>query len=200
MITTFHKVRHLFLFLVGMGFMATAAQAAVPVIDSSLDLTMRRSARPYTYDITTVVDDNNFYQVTGALPSGLTLNSTSGEISGTPTEDGVFLTTIRAFNDVGDDSQSFTLTVTYPLPVITSSLSANGREGDPFSYQIVADNEPTSYDIAGLNTITGLSFDPATGEISGTPAVNGSYGLLITATNDAGSDSEVLDLVIDPPV
>lgn len=44
------------------------------------------------------------WSVTGALPGGLTLNSSSGLLSGIPTETGSFSVTINAFNDFGSDS------------------------------------------------------------------------------------------------
>jgi hypothetical protein len=181
MITTFHKVRHLFLFLVGMGFMATAAQAAVPVIDSSLTDSAEVGSA-YTYDITTSGNDALIYSVVGDLPTGL--SHSAGTISGTPTEDGVFPVDISATNVDGTDTEVFTLTVTYPVPAITSALTASGRVGDPFIYTIEATNEPTSFSILG--TVPGLAFNTATGELSGTPTSNGSFGLLITATNGAG--------------
>ena len=44
------------------------------------------------------------WSVTGALPGGLTLNSSSGLLSGIPTETGSFSVTINAFNDFGSDT------------------------------------------------------------------------------------------------
>ena len=181
MITTFHKVRHLLLFLVGMGFMATAAHAAAPVISSpAADSAVVGTL--YTYTITTVSNDALVYSVVGTLPAGLT--HSAGTISGRPTEAGVFIVDTNAINGDGPGTQSFTLTVTYPVPVITSALTASGRVGDPFSYTIEATNEPTSFSIIG--TLYGLLFNTATGELSGTPTANGSGGLLIFATNAAG--------------
>ena len=53
-----------------------------------------------------------FTLATGALPSGLTLNASSGLLSGTPTLSGTFTGTIRASNLVGTaPTQSFTITI-----------------------------------------------------------------------------------------
>lgn len=52
-----------------------------------------------------------------------------------------------------------------PAPVITSQLSASAKVGVPFTYAIVALNNPTSYNALGLPE--GLSINKYTGEISG---------------------------------
>ncbi|MGO8734065.1 MAG: beta strand repeat-containing protein [Terriglobia bacterium] len=60
---------------------------------------------------------------TGSLPSGVTLNATTGALSGTPADGtaGTYAITITASNGVGSNAtQSFTLTVGNPVPVITT--------------------------------------------------------------------------------
>jgi len=47
----------------------------------------------------------------GVLPSGLSLNETTGVISGEPTADGTFTFTIRATNDAGSDTQILTIAI-----------------------------------------------------------------------------------------
>ncbi|MEJ2690369.1 MAG: DNRLRE domain-containing protein, partial [Deltaproteobacteria bacterium] len=80
----------------------------------------------------------------------------------------------------------FTLTIIDPTaPVITSATSASGQVGSPFTYQIAASNDPTSFDATGLPA--GLSVDPATGAITGTPAATGTATVTISATNAAGT-------------
>lgn len=79
---------------------------------------------------------------------------------------------------------------------ITSRLAAAGREGEPFSYQIIANNRPQSYSATGLPT--GLTLDPETGLISGTPRTSGRFGVNIGATGAEATAAEVLDLRINP--
>ena len=48
----------------------------------------------------------------GALPKGLTLKQTTGEISGTPTAEGTAQFTVRALNSVGNDKKELSITIT----------------------------------------------------------------------------------------
>jgi hypothetical protein len=65
-----------------------------------------------------------------------------------------------------------------------------------FSYQIAANNSPTSFNAAGLPS--GLSVNTNSGIISGIPALAGSNSVIISASNAGGTDGRTLALVISP--
>ncbi|XAE58991.1 putative Ig domain-containing protein [Termitidicoccus mucosus] len=92
-------------------------------------------------------------------------------------------------------TDSITATITPHAPVITSALTATGTAGIPFSYQIVATNNPASYTATGLPS--GLSVATTTGVISGLPSVVATSTVAITATNAGGSDTRNLVLTIE---
>ena len=52
----------------------------------------------------------------GALPEGLTLNETTGEISGTPTAEGTAKFTVKAENSAGSDTKELSVTITKDAP------------------------------------------------------------------------------------
>jgi len=83
---------------------------------------------------------------------------------------------------------------TLPAPVITSTSTTSGSTGVAFSYQIVANNSPTSFNATSLPT--GLSVNTSTGLISGTPTANGISNVSISATNATGTDTQTLALTI----
>ncbi|MBA2479822.1 MAG: putative Ig domain-containing protein, partial [Planctomycetes bacterium] len=136
------------------------------------------------------------YSATG-LPAGLTVNSSTGLISGTPTAAGTSTATVRATNAAGTGTKSVTITINPAIPgapVINSPGTASGTVGLPFSYTISATNSPTSFAATGLPP--GLSLNTSTGVISGTPTAVGSSTVTLTATNGSGSSSTTMVMTI----
>lgn len=127
------------------------------------------------------------------LPAGITINASTGLISGTPTATGVFNVVVSITNDNGAGTVPFTLTVSGVPPVVTSGTSAFGNVRSPFEWQITAASSPTSFSASPLPD--GLSIDTGTGLISGTPTIDGVTVVHVTATNAYGT-SPVQDLTI----
>ncbi|HEY1583013.1 MAG TPA: putative Ig domain-containing protein [Chthoniobacterales bacterium] len=100
---------------------------------------------------------------------------------------------------VTSDATGTTVTVTSVVagaPVISSATSVGAAPGVPFSYQITATNNPTSY--GATNLPSGLKVNNTTGLISGTPAASGAFAAQINANNAAGSGQADLIITIDP--
>src|SRR5438874_5003503 len=120
---------------------------ATPVIQPPFTATGQVGVA-FSYQITATNNPTSF-NATG-LPAGLTVNTATGLISGTPAAGtdtaSPYSVTISATNAGGTGSATLTLTIKPAPPVITSSLTATGTVGVAFSYQITATNNPTSYD------------------------------------------------------
>ena len=78
------------------------------------------------------------------------------------------------------------------VPTITSATNASGYQGIPFSYQITSDPPAASlYSLTGTLP-DGLTFNSATGVISGTPTTLGGPTVVsISASNSAGTSPSV---------
>jgi hypothetical protein len=79
-------------------------------------------------------------------------------------------------------------------PLITSPLTASGKQGTPFSYNITGLLSPTSFSAAGLPN--GLNVNTANGAIQGTPLVSGIFGVTLGTANQCASAQTNLVLTI----
>jgi len=173
-----------------------AGTPGAPVITSGMSA-ITLEGQPFFYQIT-ATNAPTSYDATG-LPAGLTVDTGTGLISGTPFVSGTFAINLSATNTAGTGTALLTLVVVGaipPPPDITSPSSATATVGESFSYLITATNTPSSYDATGLPA--GLTVDTGTGLISGTPFVSGTFAINLSATNTAGTTSAILTLTVQP--
>lgn len=168
----------------------------VPQITSSLSV-LGNVGVPISYQI--VATNNPSSYGASSLPPGLSVNTSSGVITGTPTTSSIYYPTITATNSYGQGQAPATFTISPALvPVITSATSASGTVGSPFSYQITATNNATSFNASnlpsGLSVVTG-------GLISGTPLlVVTNQSVTLDATNSVGTGTATIPFTIHPGV
>ncbi|PHV25239.1 autotransporter outer membrane beta-barrel domain-containing protein, partial [Janthinobacterium sp. BJB426] len=146
----------------------------------SQNVSAANGAAPYTYAISA-----------GSLPAGLSLNTSTGLLSGTPTAAGTFNFTVRAEDSSTGSgpyagARAYSLTVAAPavgiapstLPAMTAGVAfsqgVNATGGTPaYNYAVTAGSLPTGLTLA------------ADGTLSGTPAAAGAYSFTITATDSS---------------
>jgi hypothetical protein len=128
------------------------------------------------------------------LPAGLSINSGSGLISGTPTTPGSYQATVTATDTTGaKGSATFTWTVgpeAGTLVTVTNPGNQTGSVGTAISpLQIQATDsagQALTYSATGLPA--GLSIS-SSGLISGTPTTSGTSNVTVTASDSSGSGS-----------
>jgi hypothetical protein len=180
------------------------SQPFTVVVDQAPAITSASSATfstgtSSTFTVTTTgfpaptLSDTNFSGCTAStLPSGVTFTDNgngTAKLTGTPGAGGTYTVCINASNGVGSPAtQSFTLTVNQ-APAFTSAGSATFTAGTAGTFTVVASGFPAPTLSESGTLPSGVTFNAATGVLSGTPAAGtgNTYTLTFTATNGVGS-------------
>ena len=167
----------------------------------------------YVFIYTTQADDYpapTYALASGTLPSGLSLNPLTGVLSGTPAPStatpmvgGSFTGVITASNGVGSAaSQAFSIVVDQ-APFFTSVATANFTQAVSGSFTVTAVGYPAApavnFSLTGGSLPTGLTFNPTTGVISGTPSgAARPYPVTLDAFNGTGITTQNFILYLNP--
>jgi hypothetical protein len=140
------------------------------------------------------------------LPTGVTLNATTGAISGTPTTVGSYSFAVTASDAYGDSatSSTYSLVVSYPAMRITTSALPTGYISSAYASTTLAatggagvSSNYTWTLTSGSALPTGLSLSSA-GVISGTPAGStGTTSVSFTVTDSTSGLSATATLSIE---
>ena len=136
----------------------------------------------------------------GSLPTGLSLNSSTGAITGNTGSTGSYSFTIRATNSWGYIEKVFSGTI-YTAPAWTDSTIANMIYGQAYSDTVAASGYPAvTYSISTGALPSGITLNSSTGAITGTSTTAGSYSFTVKAENAAGNVTQLFtdDLYVTP--
>jgi len=136
--------------------------------------------------------------ISGALPAGLSLN-TSGLLSGTPTTAGASQFTLQVSDSTrGAVTAAFTLTIA-PQLVITTKVLPDGAVRVPYpagqKVSATGGTPPYTFSMSG-SLPPGLGLNPSTGDITGTPVEGGRFAFTIVVIDSAGANAS-RDFVIN---
>jgi len=173
------------------------AGIAVVGVPYSSSLVASGGLPPYTFSITS-----------GALPTGLTLDPATGAITGTPASFGTYSFTAKVVDSRGNAAGTTTSTCTItvaPSPVVLICAANSATEGQAYSSSLQASGgvAPYTFSITSGALPTGLTLNPQTGAITGTPASFGTYSFtakVVDATGTAaGTAVNTCTITIAPP-
>ncbi|WP_211453034.1 putative Ig domain-containing protein [Collimonas antrihumi] len=132
---------------------------------------------PYAYSITS-----------GALPAGLTLNASTGALTGTPTAAGTFSFTVRALDANNfNGSQAYSLTIAAATVTLNPATLPNPTAEAPYSASLTAGGgtAPYSYAISSGALPSGLTLNASTGVLSGTTNLSGTFNVSIRVSDSS---------------
>ena len=136
------------------------------------------------------------FSATG-LPPGLSIDPTTGRITGTITDtaEREYTVTVTVSNGTDSSSTTFIYVVTNPSPTLTNPGDQTSPESTAVMLQVVAtdpDGDPLTFSATGLPP--GLSINSATGLITGTlsdTAATGSPYLVTVTVSDSTANTSV---------
>ena len=151
----------------------------------------------------------------GSLANGLTLNSSTGVVSGTPTETKTGYITIRCTDSVDnsiidDVNLTFLVYADSWIPTITTNSLDNAVINEAYGPTVLycdfdsgASTFEISWTVIDGSLPTGIILGKSgtwNGYISGTPTVSGTYNFTLKAENDFGYDTQTYTIVVDNPL
>jgi hypothetical protein len=166
---------------------AGTTSVAAPVINSSLTASASFKVAASTYTITASNTPTSF-NATG-LPAGLSVNTTTGDITGTPTQVGTFNVTLTATNTGGTDTKTLVYTVAPTIPAApTVGTATAGNTQATVSFTAPSNNggaSITSYTVT--SSPSGLTASGSASPITVAGLTNGTaYTFSVIATNSVG--------------
>jgi hypothetical protein len=190
-------------------FTLTIAPAVLTITTTSLPNGQALSAYSQTLAATGGTGAYTWQLTAGTLPTGLTLNASSGLIGGTPTLPVTATSLTFKVTDSGSPVQTATANLTLtiapaPLLITTASLP-NGIQGVGYSQTLAATGGTGAYtwQLTAGTLPAGLALTAASGLISGTPSAVVSATPLTFKVTDSGSPAKNasvnLTLTIAPP-
>ncbi|PTJ20400.1 hypothetical protein BU038_01725 [Staphylococcus simulans] len=167
----------------------TVVDIQAPKIADVTDVTtnVSEAIAPIALDITDNSGHFDTITVTG-LPTGLSFNETTKQITGTPTTPGDATVEVTATDMAGNTTtKTFKISVAgAQAPTITPINAQTGEAYTPITP--IAVNVEGDLNPAPTVTVTGLpaglSFDAATKQITGTPTAEGTFNVTVTAKQE----------------
>ena len=141
----------------------------------------------------------------GSLPAGLALNPNTGEITGKPTATGTYKFTVKLVDVDGEiATKEETLVVNSGPTITTTPLSrklSNGAVATIANTATIGTSAISNSGWSATGLPAGLSINASTGAITGTPTTNGTYPVVVKATDANGLfDEETLTLTVEAAV
>ncbi|MGO9384086.1 MAG: beta strand repeat-containing protein, partial [Mycobacterium sp.] len=153
-----------------------SGEAGVPYSDQ---LTVTGGTSPFTWSVSA-----------GSLPPGVTLNASTGLLSGTPTTAGTYSFTVKVADSSGQsNTEAVTLTV-IPGPSLSFPAPPSGWTHTVYGDTLTESGgtSPFTWSVSSGSLPSGISLN-ASGTLSGTPTVTGTFAFTVKVSDANGQSA-----------
>ncbi len=128
------------------------------------------------------------YKLFGALPNGLTLNSLTGLISGTPTVSGSFQFQVGVVDFNGCEGlRAYTLNINCPVVTVNPATLPDATVNAFYTQTFTQTGAVAPVTLSLVGSLpNGMQYDTPSATLSGTPTQPGSFNFTVTATGANG--------------
>jgi uncharacterized repeat protein (TIGR01451 family) len=151
-------------------------------------LTVSGGSGPYTWSVSS-----------GSLPAGITLGSTTGTLSGTPTAPGTSNFTVQVTDALGQSATEATTLAIISGPGLSFAGPPSGEIGSAYSDTLTVSGGtgPYAWSVSSGSLPAGITLGSTTGTLSGTPTAPGTSNFTVQVTDtDGHSATEATTLAI----
>ncbi|MBZ5582338.1 MAG: putative Ig domain-containing protein [Acidobacteriia bacterium] len=143
------------------------------------------SGSPYAASMAATGGTTPYSWSATGLPDGVTINISTGAISGTPATAGPYTIAVTATDATSPTltaTRQYSITMAAGPQITTASLPARPATS-PYSASLAASGGTPPYTWSQTGLPAGLSINTSTGEISGTPSADGSSNVTVSITD-----------------
>lgn len=156
--------------------------------------------RPYSQTVMATGGTGTLAYAAMRLPNGLTIDSTTGAITGTPTATGTSTVSVTVTDGVGASATRMLALSVSATPAITTTTLPVAVLGAAYNQTVATTGGTPTLTFAATMLPAGLMLNAMTGAITGTPTATGASTIAVTVTDANGATAtQMLALNVNNP-
>jgi uncharacterized protein (TIGR03437 family) len=173
---------------------ATSTETTTITSSGTLPNGVTGQAYSYAFSASSGPNVNLVWSVAGSVPPGLTINSSTGVLSGAPVTPGNYAFTVEVTDGLQTLTQPVVITFFAPITITNTVLPAGvANKGYTAAVGFAGGSGTGNWSATGLPA--GLTISSG-GQISGTPTVGGTFPIVVLVTDPVSGLSQTANLTL----